>query len=113
MGFFAEFDAWLTDILSRYIADNTAAIARILEPAIVTLGVFYVIVWGYLQLMGKIEEEVRATQRAKSPEVAKAVTLAEKLGAFWTARADVPAADRASLGSGLGLVYMESPLGVP
>ena len=56
MGFFAEFDVWLTDILSRYIADNTAAIATILEPAIVTLGVFYVIVWGYLQLMGKIEE---------------------------------------------------------
>ena len=44
MGFFAEFDAWLTDILTRYIADNTAAIATILEPAIITLGVFYVIV---------------------------------------------------------------------
>src|SRR5690606_400681 len=56
MGFFAEFDAWLTGILSVYIADNLAAIAAILEPAIVTLGVFYVIVWGYLQLMGKIEE---------------------------------------------------------
>jgi type IV secretion system protein VirB6 len=56
MGFFAEFDIWLTGVLSRYIADNTAAIARILEPAIVTLGVFYVVVWGYLQLMGKIEE---------------------------------------------------------
>ena len=56
MGFFAEFDVWLTNLLARYIADNTAAIARVLEPAIVTLGVFYVIVWGYLQLMGKIEE---------------------------------------------------------
>jgi type IV secretion system protein VirB6 len=56
MGFFAEFDAWLTGILSRYIADNTATIARVLEPAIVTLGVFYVIVWGYLHLFGKIEE---------------------------------------------------------
>ena len=30
--------------------------ARILQPAIVTLGVFYVVVWGYLQLIGKIEE---------------------------------------------------------
>ena len=29
---------------------------KLLEPAIVTLGVFYVIVWGYLQLAGKIEE---------------------------------------------------------
>ena len=56
MGFFTEFDTWLTSILGRYIADNTAAIARILEPAIVTLGVFYVVVWGYLQLGGKIEE---------------------------------------------------------
>src|SRR5947208_711450 len=56
MGFFTEFDAWLTDILSRYIADTTAAIARILEPAIVTLGVFYVVIWGYLQLTGKVEE---------------------------------------------------------
>src|SRR6266403_1613595 len=56
MGFFAEFNTWLTGILSRYIADNTSAIAQILQPAIVTLGVFYVVVWGYLQLIGKIEE---------------------------------------------------------
>ncbi|QOJ31410.1 MAG: type IV secretion system protein [Gammaproteobacteria bacterium] len=56
MGFFGEFDAWLTGILSAYIGSNLAVIAAILEPAIVTLGVFYVIVWGYLQLMGKIEE---------------------------------------------------------
>lgn len=56
MGFFAEFNLWLTGILTRYIADNTAAIARLLEPAIVTLGVFYVVVWGYLQLVGKVEE---------------------------------------------------------
>src|ERR1700726_1462315 len=56
MGFFAEFNTWLNGILAQYIATNTAAIARILEPAIVTLAVFYVVVWGYLQLMGKIEE---------------------------------------------------------
>src|SRR5258708_33010960 len=56
MGFFAEFNTWLNGVLARYIATNTAAIARILEPAIVTLGVFYVVVWGYLQLIGKIEE---------------------------------------------------------
>src|ERR1700722_971848 len=56
MGFFAEFNTWLSGILSRYIADNTSAIAQILQPAIVTLGVFYVVVWGYLQLVGKIEE---------------------------------------------------------
>lgn len=44
MGFFAEFNTWLNGILAQYIATNTAAIARILEPAIVTLGVFYVVV---------------------------------------------------------------------
>jgi type IV secretion system protein VirB6 len=56
MGFFAEFNTWLTGILSRYIADNTSAIAQVLQPVIVTLGVFTVVVWGYLQLVGKIEE---------------------------------------------------------
>ena len=47
---------WLTGILVALHRRQHAAIARILEPAIVTLGVFYVIVWGYLQLIGKIEE---------------------------------------------------------
>lgn len=56
MGFFAEFNLWLNNLLVRYIADNTAAFARVLEPAIVTLGVLYVVIWGYLQLVGKIEE---------------------------------------------------------
>ncbi|MEJ0098479.1 MAG: type IV secretion system protein [Pseudomonadota bacterium] len=56
MGFFTEFDQWLTAMLSTYIGNKVAAIAAILEPAIVTLGVFYVVVWGYLQLMGKIEQ---------------------------------------------------------
>ena len=56
MGFFAEFSLWLNNLLATYIADKTAALANLLEPAIVTLGVFYVIVWGYLQLAGKIEE---------------------------------------------------------
>lgn len=56
MGFFAEFNLWLNTLLAHYIADKTAAVARLLEPAIVTLGVLYVLVWGYLQLIGKIEE---------------------------------------------------------
>jgi type IV secretion system protein VirB6 len=56
MGFFAEFNAWLNALLTGYIADNTARIAGALEPAIVTLGVVYVMVWGYLQLTGQIEE---------------------------------------------------------
>ena len=56
MGFFAEFNVWLNGILSTYIATNTARIANLLEPAIVTLAVIYVMVWGYLHLMGQIEE---------------------------------------------------------
>lgn len=56
MGFFAEFSAWLNALLSGYIATNTARLATILEPAVVTLGVVYLMVWGYLLLMGKIEE---------------------------------------------------------
>jgi type IV secretion system protein VirB6 len=56
VGFFAEFNTWLNGILTGYIADNTARIAAALEPAVVTLGVVYVMVWGYLQLTGQIEE---------------------------------------------------------
>lgn len=56
MGFFAEFSAWLNALLSGYIGDNTARIAATLEPAFATLAVVYVMVWGYLQLTGQIEE---------------------------------------------------------
>jgi type IV secretion system protein VirB6 len=56
VGFFAEFNTWLNGILAGYIGDKTAAIAAALEPAIVTLGIVYVMVWGYLQLTGQIDE---------------------------------------------------------
>jgi type IV secretion system protein VirB6 len=56
MGFFAEFSTWLNGVLLNYIGTNTALIASTLEPAIVTLGVIYVMVWGYLELTGQIEE---------------------------------------------------------
>src|ERR1700733_10428919 len=56
MGFFEEFNAWLNGILSTYIGTHTAQLASALEPAIVTLAVIYVMIWGYLQLTGKIEE---------------------------------------------------------
>lgn len=56
MGFFAEFSAWLNAILATYIGDNTARIAGALQPAVITLGVLYVMVWGYMQLMGQIQE---------------------------------------------------------
>lgn len=56
MGFFAEFSAWLQALLATYIGDNTARVASALEPAVVTLAVLYVMVWGYLHLMGQIRE---------------------------------------------------------
>ena len=56
MGFFAEFSAWLDNLLATYVADNTATVAAALEPVIVALAVVYTMVWGYLQLLGKIEQ---------------------------------------------------------
>jgi type IV secretion system protein VirB6 len=56
MGFFATFWSWLNGQLADYIGANTAAVAGALEPAIVTLATVYVMVWGYLQLTGSIEE---------------------------------------------------------
>jgi type IV secretion system protein VirB6 len=60
MGFFATFWTWLNGQLATYIGDNTARLATALEPAVVTLATIYVMVWGYLQLTGKIEEPVLA-----------------------------------------------------
>src|SRR5450631_4011473 len=56
MGFFATFWAWLNGQLATYIGDNTARLADVLEPAVVTLATVYVMVWGYLHLTGKIDE---------------------------------------------------------
>ncbi len=56
MGFFATFWSWLNGQLATYIGDNTALLAAVLEPAIVTLATIYVMAWGYLHLTGKIEE---------------------------------------------------------
>ncbi len=56
MGFFATFSSWLDAQLTGYIGNNTARLSAALEPAVVTLGTLYVMVWGYLQLTGKIEE---------------------------------------------------------
>ncbi|HVZ34145.1 MAG TPA: hypothetical protein VG963_17080, partial [Polyangiaceae bacterium] len=58
MGFFATFNVWLNTLLNRYIETNVARIAEALEPAIVTLGILYVLIWGLLQIFGRIEEPV-------------------------------------------------------
>jgi type IV secretion system protein VirB6 len=60
MGFFATFWAWLNGQLATYIGDNTARLAGILEPAVVTLATVYVMAWGYLHLTGKIDEPLVA-----------------------------------------------------
>src|SRR5579862_3451558 len=57
-GFFQTFWHWLLQQLNAYIAANTARVAQSLEPAVITLGVLYVMAWGYLQLTGRIEEPV-------------------------------------------------------
>jgi len=58
MGFFATFWTWLNGQLAGYIGNNTARLASVLEPAFVTLATVYVMVWGYLHLVGKIDEPV-------------------------------------------------------
>ena len=58
MGFFATFWSWLNAQLGTYIGDNTARLSAVLEPAVFTVATLYVMAWGYLHLMGKIEEPV-------------------------------------------------------
>ena len=58
MGFFAEFNAWLTALLNDYIHQYTSQMATILEPALVTLGTLYVLIWGFLHIAGRVEEPV-------------------------------------------------------
>lgn len=60
MGFFATFWSWLNGQLGAYIGANTARLAGILEPVVVTLATIYVMAWGYLQLTGRLEEPVVA-----------------------------------------------------
>lgn len=56
MGFFATFWTWLNEQLTQYIANNTARVSVALQPAIFHLGTLYIMIWGYLQLTGRIEE---------------------------------------------------------
>jgi type IV secretion system protein VirB6 len=60
MDFFGTFWSWLNTELTSYIGENTARVASILEPAVVTLGTVYVMIWGFLQLTGRIEEPFAA-----------------------------------------------------
>ena len=56
MGFFATFWNWLNTELSTYIGANTAHVAAVLEPAIVSVATIYVMCWGYLLMTGRLDE---------------------------------------------------------
>ena len=56
MGFFETFWTWLNEQSAQYVGDNAARVSAAMEPAIVTLATLYVMIWGYLQLTGRIEE---------------------------------------------------------
>lgn len=73
MGFFQTFWTWLNGELTTYIGTTTAKVAAVLEPAIVTFATVYVMVWGYLQMTGRIEEPFIAGLK-------RLITLAVVLG---------------------------------
>ncbi len=58
MNFFAAFDAWLRVQLATFVADRTALLAGLIEPFLVVCGVVYVMVWGWLQITGRIDQPV-------------------------------------------------------
>jgi len=55
---FQTFWAWLAARLTAYISVHTAETAAAIEPAVVSMAVVYVMVWGYLHLRGKVDEPV-------------------------------------------------------
>ncbi|MBS0393038.1 MAG: type IV secretion system protein [Proteobacteria bacterium] len=57
---FQSFWAWLSARLTAYISVHVADTAAAIEPAAVTVGVVYVMIWGYLHLRGKVDEPIVA-----------------------------------------------------
>jgi type IV secretion system protein VirB6 len=60
MGFFQTFWTWLNSQVTGYIADTTVRVASAVEPAVVSLGAVYVMLWGYLLMTGRIDEPFSA-----------------------------------------------------
>lgn len=58
MGFFAQFFEWLNAQLLAYVGTKVALVATAIEPAAVTLGTMYVMLWGWMSLQGSIQEPV-------------------------------------------------------
>ncbi len=55
---FATFWTWLTARLASYISTHVAATAAAIEPVAATVAVLYVMIWGYLQLRGQVDEPI-------------------------------------------------------
>jgi type IV secretion system protein VirB6 len=53
-----SFFAWLTSQVNAFIAAQVGNVSTLIEPAVITLAAGYVMMWGYLQLTGKIEEPI-------------------------------------------------------
>jgi type IV secretion system protein VirB6 len=53
-----SFFAWLTGQVNTFIGTQVGTVSTLIEPAVITLASVYVMMWGYLQLTGKIEEPV-------------------------------------------------------
>jgi type IV secretion system protein VirB6 len=60
MEFFQTFWNHLDVQLRTYISVNTANVATALTPVILLLGTIYITLWGYLHLLGKIDEPFTA-----------------------------------------------------
>ena len=54
--FFQDFWTWLDARLAAYVSVHAADLAAALTPVAGTLGVLYVMFWGWLHLRGQIEE---------------------------------------------------------
>ena len=58
MMFFQTYWTWLSARLDTYISAHAAQLAAAIEPAVVSMAVISVMLWGYLHLRGQIEEPI-------------------------------------------------------
>jgi type IV secretion system protein VirB6 len=58
MNLFTDFFAWLNALLAGFLGATTARIAAVIEPAAITLGAIYVMLWGIGHWRGRIQEPV-------------------------------------------------------
>lgn len=53
-----SFFNWLTAQVNAFIGTQVGNVSMLIEPAVTTLAIAYVMMWGYLHLTGKIEEPI-------------------------------------------------------